>query len=87
MSGGVPLYISTIDFTKAFDRIKHSALWSSLCHRCDEKDKDVPTKVTRTLQLVTLTKVKPKEDRARAERVWRDSSSRSESSPGVSLAR
>ena len=40
---GVPLYISTIDFTKAFDRIKHSALWSSLCHRCDEKDKDVPT--------------------------------------------
>ena len=22
---GVPLYISTIDFTKAFDRIKHSA--------------------------------------------------------------
>ena len=29
---GVPLYISTIDFTKAFDRIKHSALWSSLEH-------------------------------------------------------
>ena len=27
---GVPLYISTIDFTKAFDRIKHSALWRSL---------------------------------------------------------
>ena len=27
---GVPLYISTIDFTKAFDRIKHSALWTSL---------------------------------------------------------
>ena len=27
---GVPLYISTIDCTKAFDRIKHSALWSSL---------------------------------------------------------
>ena len=27
---GVPLYISTIDFTKAFDRIKHSALWCSL---------------------------------------------------------
>ena len=27
---GVPLYISTIDFTKAFDSIKHSALWSSL---------------------------------------------------------
>ena len=26
----VPLYISTIDFTKAFDRIKHSALWRSL---------------------------------------------------------
>ena len=26
----VPLYISTIDFTNAFDRIKHSALWSSL---------------------------------------------------------
>ena len=26
----VPLYISTIDFTKAFDRIKHSALWTSL---------------------------------------------------------
>ena len=25
-----PLYISTIDFTKALDRIKHSALWSSL---------------------------------------------------------
>ena len=25
----VPLYISTIDFTKAFDRIKHSALWRS----------------------------------------------------------
>ena len=29
---GVPLYISTIDFTKAFDRIKHSALCSSLEH-------------------------------------------------------
>ena len=27
---GVPLHISTIDFTNAFDRIKHSALWSSL---------------------------------------------------------
>ena len=27
---GLPLYISTIDFTKAFGRIKHSALWSSL---------------------------------------------------------
>ena len=27
---GVPLYISTIDFTKAFDSIKHSALWNSL---------------------------------------------------------
>ena len=27
---GVPLYISTIDFTKEFDRIKHSAFWSSL---------------------------------------------------------
>ena len=27
---GVPLYISTIDFTNAFDRIKHSAFWSSL---------------------------------------------------------
>ena len=26
----VPLNISTIDFKKAFDRIKHSALWSSL---------------------------------------------------------
>ena len=26
----VPLYISTIDFTKAFDRIKNSTLWSSL---------------------------------------------------------
>ena len=26
----VPLYISTIDFTKAFERIKHSALWNSL---------------------------------------------------------
>ena len=27
---GVPLFISTIDFTKAFDSIKHSALWKSL---------------------------------------------------------
>ena len=27
---GVLLYISTIDFTKAFDSIKHSALWKSL---------------------------------------------------------
>ena len=27
---GVPLYISTIDFTKALDSIKHSALWKSL---------------------------------------------------------
>ena len=26
----VPLYISTIDFTKAFDSVTHSALWSSL---------------------------------------------------------
>ena len=30
LESSVPLYISTIDFTKAFDRIKHSALWSSL---------------------------------------------------------
>ena len=28
----VPLCISTIDFTKAFDRMRHSALWSSLEH-------------------------------------------------------
>ena len=28
----VPLYISTTDFMKAFDRIKHSALWTSLEH-------------------------------------------------------
>ena len=28
----VPLFISTIDFTKAFDRIKHSAIWNSLHH-------------------------------------------------------
>ena len=27
---GVPLFISTIDFTKAFDSIKHSASWKSL---------------------------------------------------------
>ena len=27
---GVPLYISTIDSTKAFDSIKHSAIWKSL---------------------------------------------------------
>ena len=27
---GVPLYISTIDFTKAFDSIKYSAIWKSL---------------------------------------------------------
>ena len=27
---GVPLYISTTDFTKAFDSIKHSAIWNSL---------------------------------------------------------
>ena len=27
---GVPLFINTIDFTKAFDSIKHSALWKSL---------------------------------------------------------
>ena len=27
---GVPLYISTIDFTRAFDSIKNSALWKSL---------------------------------------------------------
>ena len=27
---GVPLYISTIDITKEFGRIKHSALWGSL---------------------------------------------------------
>ena len=26
----VPLYISTINFTNAFDRINHSAIWSSL---------------------------------------------------------
>ena len=29
---GVPLYISTIDFTKAFDSIKHSSIWNSLRH-------------------------------------------------------
>ena len=27
---GVPVYISTIDFTKAFDSTKHSAIWNSL---------------------------------------------------------
>ena len=27
---GVPLFISTKDFTKAFDSIKHSATWNSL---------------------------------------------------------
>ena len=27
---GVPLFISTIEFTKAFDSIKHSAIWKSL---------------------------------------------------------
>ena len=26
----VPLYVITVDFTKAFDRIRHSALWGSL---------------------------------------------------------
>ena len=31
---GVPLYISTIDFTKAFESIKHSALWKSLSFYC-----------------------------------------------------
>ena len=29
---GVPLYLSTIDFTKAFDSIKHSSIWKSLRH-------------------------------------------------------
>ena len=29
---GVPLYISTTDFTKAFDSIKHSSIWNSLKH-------------------------------------------------------
>ena len=29
---GVPLNISTVDFKEAFDRIRHSALWSSLEH-------------------------------------------------------
>ena len=29
---GVPLYISTIDFKKAFDRIRHQSLWASLAH-------------------------------------------------------
>ena len=28
----IPLYISTIDFTKAFDSIKHSAIWKALKH-------------------------------------------------------
>ena len=28
----VPLYIMTVDFKKAFDRIKHKALWKSLVH-------------------------------------------------------
>ena len=32
MSRVVPLYISTIDFKKAFDRIKHQSLWTSLAH-------------------------------------------------------
>ena len=27
---GVPLYISSIDFTKVFDSIKQSAIWNSL---------------------------------------------------------
>ena len=29
---GVPLYLSTIDFTKAFDSIKHLSIWKSLRH-------------------------------------------------------
>ena len=29
---GCPLYISTVDFQKVLDRIKHWALWTSLEH-------------------------------------------------------
>ena len=32
----VPLYISTTDFMKAFDRIKHSVLWTSLERRVSD---------------------------------------------------
>ena len=32
LESDVPLYISTKDFTKAIDRIKHRALWASLEH-------------------------------------------------------
>ena len=28
----IPLYTSTIDFKKAFDRIRHQSLWTSLAH-------------------------------------------------------
>ena len=29
---GIPLYISTIDFIKSFDKIKHQDLWTALEH-------------------------------------------------------
>ena len=29
---GIPWYISTIDFKKAFDRSRHQSLWASLAH-------------------------------------------------------
>ena len=28
----IPMFISTIDFTKAFDRVKHQSLWNALKH-------------------------------------------------------
>ena len=46
----IPMFISTIDFTKAFDRVKHQSLWNALKHF--EID---PTYID-FLKIVTLTR-------------------------------
>ena len=57
---GVPLYISTMDFTKAFDRIKHSAILNSLQFSTDRTiwKKKKPLGKTQTIQKIKILKWK-----------------------------
>ena len=53
---GVPMFISTIDFTKAFDRIKHQSLWNALKYfGLDQKYIDLLKKLYADQKATVLT--------------------------------
>ena len=52
----IPMFISTIDFTKAFDRIKHQSLWNALKHiGIDQTYVDVVKKLHTDQKATVLT--------------------------------